>query len=170
MHRSWSYEQKKGKNSFVLRFQNAILSNNSPGVGRSTTRLDKEKEDHSQRRAPYLLFTVKAYIGVIDGNHAVWGSTVRQLLLSRAKVSNKLYLNTIQVLQLNLRRKYLYAARMWELRREPLALMVLSITAMLAAGASGSCADLTSCGACRNTTFCHWCSDQKCHAIGSIHG
>ncbi|CAM9752473.1 unnamed protein product [Sphacelaria rigidula] len=29
---------------------------------------------------------------------------------------------------------------------------------------------MTSCGACKNTTLCHWCSDQQCHAIGSIHG
>ena len=33
-----------------------------------------------------------------------------------------------------------------------------------------ACHELTSCGDCKSATLCHWCSDQQCHAIGSIHG
>lgn len=33
-----------------------------------------------------------------------------------------------------------------------------------------ACNQLMSCDDCRDRTFCHWCSDGKCHAIGSISG
>ncbi|CAM9150087.1 unnamed protein product [Choristocarpus tenellus] len=33
-----------------------------------------------------------------------------------------------------------------------------------------SCASMVACNSCRNVTGCHWCPDQKCHAIGSRFG
>ncbi|CAM9610120.1 unnamed protein product [Hapterophycus canaliculatus] len=33
-----------------------------------------------------------------------------------------------------------------------------------------SCSVIDTCDACRNTTLCHWCPDQQCHVIGSLHG
>ncbi|CAB1120072.1 unnamed protein product [Ectocarpus sp. CCAP 1310/34] len=49
--------------------------------------------------------------------------------------------------------------------------LVLAAAAILLPGAGAtSCSVLDSCGACRNTTLCHWCPDQQCHVIGSFHG
>ncbi|CAM9113695.1 unnamed protein product [Ectocarpus fasciculatus] len=49
--------------------------------------------------------------------------------------------------------------------------LLLAAAAVLLPGAGAtSCSAFDSCGACRNTTFCHWCPDQQCHVIGSFHG
>lgn len=54
----------------------------------------------------------------------------------------------------------------------PLAVVILfALAAILVPGADGeSCSEQPSCDACRNTTLCHWCPDQQCHAVGSPKG
>eukprot|EP00752_Nemacystus_decipiens_P006985 g6265.t1 len=51
------------------------------------------------------------------------------------------------------------------------AVILFTLAAILVPGADGaSCSELNTCDACRNTTLCHWCPDQQCHAVGSPHG
>lgn len=46
----------------------------------------------------------------------------------------------------------------------------LLVATLVPAAMGVACHEMESCGACRNTTLCHWCEDQQCHAIGSISG
>ncbi|CAM9809323.1 unnamed protein product [Scytosiphon promiscuus] len=51
------------------------------------------------------------------------------------------------------------------------ALLLAAVIALVVPGAGAmSCSVIDSCDACRNTTLCHWCPDQQCHVIGSLHG